>query len=214
MTSSHGRHARIALMAAVLSAHAVAAIALLDHFGSAFLTDRAAVEGIRPVAVAAPGARPRGRSDVMSLHEAPRPLPELRFEDGDGRPRALTAFRGKIVLLNVWATWCAPCRREMPTLDRLQAALGGPGFEVVALSIDRAGIAAVAEFYAEIGVERLAKYIDASGSAARRLDAVGLPTTLLIDREGREIARHVGPAEWDTPEMLSFLRRHLSASGN
>jgi len=98
----------------------------------------------------------------------------------------------------------------MPTLDRLQAALGGPDFEVVALSIDRSGIEAVDKFYAEVGVAHLARYIDESGRAAPRLNALGLPTTLLIDRQGREIARHVGPAEWDAPEILSFLRRQLS----
>src|SRR3546814_9465763 len=98
----------------------------------------------------------------------------------------------------------------MPTLDRLQATLGGPNFEVVALSIDRAGIRAVEAFYADIGVETLARYIDESGRVAQALSAVGLPTTLLIDREGREIARHVGPAEWDKPEMVTFLGRHLA----
>src|SRR3546814_253901 len=97
----------------------------------------------------------------------------------------------------------------MPTLDRLQATLGGPNFEVVALSIDRAGIRAVEAFYADIGVETLARYIDESGRVAQALSAVGLPTTLLIDREGREIARHVGPAEWDAPRVVAFLRQHL-----
>src|SRR3546814_11005009 len=89
---------------------------------------------------------------------------------------------------------CGPCREEMPTLDRLQERLGGPEFEVVALSIDRAGIGVVSEFYAEISVQHLAKYIDESGKAADELNALGLPTTLLIDREGREIGRQIGRA--------------------
>src|SRR3546814_2217971 len=105
-----------------------------------------------------------------------------------------------MILLNIWATWCGPCREEMPTLDRLQARLGGPDFEVVALSIDRAGIAVVSEFYDEIRVQHLAEYIDESAKAAGQLNAVGLPTTLLIDREGQEIGRQVGPAEWDAHE--------------
>lgn len=142
----------------------------------------------------------------MSVHAAPKPVPELRFENGEGQPVTLADFRGKVVLLNVWATWCGPCREEMPTLDRLQATLGGKDFEVLALSIDRAGIGVVNAFYDEIGVEHLAKYIDDSGEAARELGAVGLPTTLLLDRQGREIARHVGPAAWDTPEMTAFIR--------
>jgi thiol-disulfide isomerase/thioredoxin len=147
---------------------------------------------------------------VMTLHDAPRLLPDLRFKDGSGKPVSLADFRGKVVLLNVWATWCGPCREEMPTLDRLQATLGGPDFAVIALSIDRAGIAVVDAFYTEIGVENLSRYIDESGRVAQQLNALGLPTTLLLDREGREIARHVGPAEWDTPAMVAFFRQHLS----
>src|SRR3546814_3496451 len=98
----------------------------------------------------------------------------------------------------------------MPTLDRLQATLGGPDFEVVALSIDRAGIAAVDAFYADIGVNNLVRYIDESGRVAQQLSALGLPTTLLLDREGREIARHVGPAEWDKPEDRKSTRLNSS----
>jgi len=97
----------------------------------------------------------------------------------------------------------------MPTLDRLQAKLGGPGFEVVALSIDRAGPTAVRKFYEEIGIKSLAIYIDGSGKATRTLKVVGLPTTLLIGADGREIGRLVGPSEWDAPEMVSFLRKHI-----
>ena len=147
---------------------------------------------------------------TMSMHDTPKPLPAVGFEGGDGVPRTLADFRGKVVLLNIWATWCGPCRHEMPTLDRLQAELGGPGFEVVALSIDRAGIEAVTASYAEVGVQHLAKYIDESGNAARQLNALGLPTTLLIDRVGREIGRLVGPAAWDTPQMVAFLRKYLA----
>src|SRR3546814_14258724 len=89
----------------------------------------------------------------MSLHDSPRDLPDLQFKDGSGKPVSLADFRGRVVLLNLWATWCGPCREEMPTLDRLQATLGGPDFEVFALSIDRAGIGAVDAFFADIGVE-------------------------------------------------------------
>ena len=85
----------------------------------------------------------------FAVHESPRPLPNIQFENGQGEAMSLADFRGKVVLLNIWATWCAPCRREMPTLDRLQATLGGPDFQVVALSIDRQGVPAVQEFYEE-----------------------------------------------------------------
>src|SRR3546814_15160392 len=103
----------------------------------------------------------------MSLHEAPRTVAELRFNDGNGKSVTLTDFRGKLVLLNIWATWCGPCREEMPTLDRLQERLGGPEFEVVALSIDRAGIGAVREFYAELRVQQLAKYNEIGRASCR-----------------------------------------------
>jgi len=142
----------------------------------------------------------------FAMHETPRPMPEIRFEDGEGNESTLADFRGRVVLLNVWATWCVPCREEMPTLDRLQAELGGPAFEVLALSIDRAGPDAVREFYAEIGIENLALHIDPSAKAMFALGVVGLPTTILIDREGNELGRLVGPAEWDSPEMTEFMR--------
>lgn len=147
---------------------------------------------------------------IFPLLDAPVAVPEIAFADGAGTPRSLTDFRGKIVLLNIWATWCVPCRTEMPTLDRLQGELGGPGFEVVALSIDRNGPDAVRKFYAEIGVKHLAVNVDASSQAAFSLGAVGLPATLLIDRNGMEIGRLIGPAEWDAPEMVAFLKSVLS----
>lgn len=150
------------------------------------------------------------RSFVM--HEAPRPLPEIKFEDGNGEALTLADLRGKTVLLNIWATWCVPCREEMPTLDALEAALGGPAFEVVPLSVDRAGPEVVRKFYAEIGIEHLGLYIDASMRASFDLQAPGLPTTLLIDSEGRELGRLVGPAEWDTPGMIAFLKNHLTSN--
>src|SRR3546814_10648910 len=103
--------------------------------------------------------RPDDETAAMSLHDAPRELPDVHFMDGSGKRLSLADFRGKLVLLNLWATWCGPCREEMPTLDRLQATLGGSDFEVVALSIDRAGMGVVDAFYAEIGVKSLARYI-------------------------------------------------------
>jgi thiol-disulfide isomerase/thioredoxin len=145
----------------------------------------------------------------FSVHENPRTLPEIRFETGEGETITLAHFRGRVVLLNLWATWCAPCRREMPTLDRLQAALGGGDFEVLALSIDRTGLPAVKEFYQELGLERLPIYVDQTGAAQRALNALGLPTTLLIDREGNEVGRLLGPAEWDSPEMVGFIRGYV-----
>ncbi|MFH1344106.1 MAG: TlpA disulfide reductase family protein [Pseudomonadota bacterium] len=137
------------------------------------------------------------------IHE-PKPIAAIRFEQADGQPRSLADFRGKVVLLNIWATWCVPCRKEMPTLDRLQAKLGGADFEVVALSIDR-HMDAVRKFFTEVGIQKLAMYLDSTAKATRELGAVGLPTTLLLDREGREIGRLIGPAEWDSPEITALI---------
>ncbi|MGH6739307.1 MAG: TlpA family protein disulfide reductase [Bradyrhizobium sp.] len=141
----------------------------------------------------------------------PTPLPEVRFQDGAGSGLSLTDFQGKFIVLNVWATWCAPCREEMPALDRLQQALGGPGFEVVALSIDQQGSQVVRRFFNEVGVKTLKVYVDPSVRAGFKLATVGLPTTLIVDRQGREIGRHVGPAKWDAPEMVEGLRSMLGA---
>jgi thiol-disulfide isomerase/thioredoxin len=144
------------------------------------------------------------------VHEVPRPVAPTAFQDEQGRLRSLDDFRGKVVLLNIWATWCSPCRREMPALDRLQAALGSAEFEVVALSIDRAGIEPVRRFYGEVGAHHLAIYVDRTGKAPRELAVVGIPTTLLIDREGRELGRLTGPAEWDAPETIGFLKAMIA----
>ena len=140
------------------------------------------------------------------ISETPKPLPELHFTEGEGHARTLSDFKRKVVLLNIWATWCVPCRKEMPTLDRLQAALGGVDFEVVPLSIDRKGVEVVNKFYDEIGIQHLARIADPGNEAFQKLAIVGLPTTLLIDRQGRELGRLIGPSEWDAPDMIAFLK--------
>ena len=136
-----------------------------------------------------------------------KPIPELRFEDANGGARSLGDFRGKFVLLNIWATWCEPCREEMPALDRLQSQLGGARFQVVPLSVDLQGIAIARKFYAQVGIKALPLYIDPSAKAAFTLDAPGLPVTLLVSRDGREIGRHLGAVKWDSPEVVQQLRR-------
>jgi thiol-disulfide isomerase/thioredoxin len=141
------------------------------------------------------------------IGDAPKQVPELQFTDAAGNPRTLADFKGKTVLLNLWATWCLPCRKEMPALDRLQATLGGEDFEVVPVSIDRKGMDAVNKFYAEIGLQHLARYVaPAANRALDQFGVFGLPATLLIDRSGQELGRLVGPAEWDSPEMIAFLK--------
>jgi thiol-disulfide isomerase/thioredoxin len=172
----------------------------------------ALLAGVVLAVAAAPLTHAQEPPKNFVLHAAPKPIPAVSFDDDQGRRRSLADFRGKVVLLNIWATWCPPCRREMPSLDRLQSTLGGPDFEVAALSIDRAGIDVVRKFYAEVGIRNLAVYIDTSGKAPRELGTVGVPSTLLIDREGRELGRLAGPAEWDASEIVAFLSCIISAN--
>ncbi|HEV2160733.1 MAG TPA: TlpA disulfide reductase family protein [Stellaceae bacterium] len=151
-------------------------------------------------------------SDSLTLLARPRPVPIVNFVNGDGKPMTTADFGGRTVLLNIWATWCAPCRKEMPTLDRLEQKLGGPNFEVVALSIDHQGRDVVARFYRELGVKALRIYLDSSAKAIGPLEVVGLPTTLLIDRNGYEIGRKIGPAQWDSAENVKLIRRYIATT--
>ena len=142
--------------------------------------------------------------------DEPRTLPEARFTDGEGRAMTLADFRGRVVLLNVWATWCVPCRAEMPTLDRLQARMGSSEFQVVALSIDTQ-VEVVEAFFGELGLMALGIYSDKSVRTPMDLNIVGIPATLLIDRQGKEIGRVIGPAEWDSDEVMAAIRYYLDA---
>jgi len=133
-----------------------------------------------------------------------RDVPDLAFEDGSGVSHTLAEFKGRIVLLNIWATWCPPCREEMPSLDRLQGKLGSEDFIVVPLSIDRGGTDVVEAFYREIGVENLGVFVGRP-SVAPQLGVAGIPATLLIARSGKEVGRLIGPAEWDSQEVLDLI---------
>jgi thiol-disulfide isomerase/thioredoxin len=143
---------------------------------------------------------------------APKPLPVLQFEDSQGGKRTLADFHGRMILLNVWATWCVPCREEMPALDRLQAELGGPRFQVLAVSVDQEGPEIAQRFFKEIGVKSLDFYIDRSARAAFQLDAVGLPVSILIDRQGRELGRKLGAVQWDSAPVIEDLRRRIAGA--
>lgn len=151
-------------------------------------------------------------SDSLTPLATPRPVPVVSFVNGDGKSMTSADFRGRTILLNIWATWCVPCRKEMPTLDRLEQKLGGPNFEVVALSIDRQGREVIAPFYRELGIKALRLYVDQSAKAIGPLEVVGLPTTLLIDRNGYEIGRKIGPAQWDSAENVKLIRHYIAAA--
>lgn len=165
------------------------------------------------VALATVLAPPAVARDPMPLHTAPLTMLQPPFTDGLEKERRLDEWRGKVVLLNLWATWCAPCREEMPKLDALQARIGGADFEVIALSIDQGGVPPVQQFYDELGIAHLALYNDATMRAGFAVGMIGLPTTVLVDREGREIARLIGPADWDSPDAIAFFESIVAAQG-
>ncbi len=151
-------------------------------------------------------ATPAVARPVMTLHETPRMMLSPPFVNNNGRELTLADFLGRVVLLNVWATWCAPCREEMPTLDHLQAQLGSDDFHALPLSIDRAGLGPVRRFYDEIGIRHLKMYLAEDIRTMQAFAVIGLPTTLLIDRLGRERGRLVGPAKWDSPEIMAQIQ--------
>ena len=172
------------------------------------------IESVASVAPAKPPAEKKsGAGFSFNAYETPRELPDVPFIDVNGKPMSLGDFKGKTVLLNLWATWCVPCREEMPTLDRLQAMLGGDNFTVLALSLDQEGPSVVKDFYEELGLEQLGIYVDDRIRAPASLGVIGVPATLLIGSDGREIGRKLGPAEWDSPEVVAEIRTHMGGAG-
>jgi thiol-disulfide isomerase/thioredoxin len=159
----------------------------------------------------------KGEIAALQVRARPEALPPLAFAAPDGKQLTLADFKGRTVLLNLWATWCAPCKKEMPALDKLQQELGGPDFEVVAVNIDTRNVERANDFLDEIGVKTLKRYADHSAKIFQELKkagkATGMPTTLLIDREGREIANLAGPAEWASADAFAFIRAVLGRPG-
>jgi len=151
----------------------------------------------------------RGDMAAFLLHKRPKDLPAFDFSDSGGARVSLAAWRGKVVLVNLWATWCQPCLNEMPALDRLKAKIGDPAFDVVAISLDRGGIEKPRKFLDKIGARHLALYHEGGGTLGPKLRMVGMPTSLLIDANGREIGRLAGPAEWDGADAVRLIRAAL-----
>ena len=148
---------------------------------------------------------------ALLLRPKPLDLPEIAFADRDGKPKSVADFAGKVVLLNIWATWCVPCREEMPALDKLETKLGGKDFDVVAVNIDKGGPDKATAFLNETGATHLALYTDPPGKLFSTIKTVGMPTTLIIDRNGKEIARLVGPADWASPEAIAVIEAAVAA---
>lgn len=139
--------------------------------------------------------------------EEPRPVPDFGFTDADGAQSNLASFEGKAFVINFWATWCAPCVAEMPSLDRLQHAVAPDDILVLALSSDRGGAAQVRPFYERVGIRHLGLWLDPRGAAARAFGVRAVPTTVVVDRARREVARIAGPADWGAESMVEAVRR-------
>jgi thiol-disulfide isomerase/thioredoxin len=154
--------------------------------------------------------RPLAHGEIAALAIAPTPAAALSFEGPEGKKLTLADFRGRAVLLNLWATWCVPCRAEMPALDKLQAEAGGAKFEVVAINVDTARVERAPKFLDEIGVTHLARYADHTGDSFETLrlagKALGLPTSLLIDADGCELGVVAGAANWTSPDALAAVK--------
>jgi thiol-disulfide isomerase/thioredoxin len=169
----------------------------------------------RPALDLARRIEPLVHGEVAAVRPAEdaRKLPVLAFQDADGRPKSLADWQGRTVLVNLWATWCIPCRKEMPALDALQDKLGSPQFEVVAVNIDTRNLDKPKTWLHGIGVGHLAYYSDANAKVFQDLKvagkAIGMPTTLLIDPNGCEIASLSGPAEWASPDGVKLITAAL-----
>ena len=189
-------------------------------YGIATLTRNAGGDAgaCRPAVALAQKLAPlvRGEVAAVNLAKAPLKIPALDFHDAGGKPVTLEQFRGRTVLLNLWATWCVPCRKEMPSLDALEAKLGGPDFQVVAINIDTRDLDKPKAFLNEIGVKKLAYFADGNAKTFQDLKAVGrafgMPTTLLIDPAGCEIGTIAGPAEWAGDDAVKLIKAALGKS--
>jgi len=214
------RHAYLRLALVLAGGVAGVVIGLAGVYGIATLTrnaggDAAMDVSCRPAVELAKKVAPFARGEVAAVNVAKSPLklPNLAFQDAQGKPITLEHWRGRTVLLNLWATWCAPCRKEMPALDALQQRLGGPGFEVVAVNIDTRDPDKPRAWLAEVGVAKLAYYADPTAKTFQDLKAVGrafgMPTTLLIDPAGCEIGSIAGPAEWASEDAIKLIQAAL-----
>ena len=197
----------------VLGGVAGVAVGLAGIYGIGRLTGNAAVTpACKPAVETAARIAPLARGEVAAVAAAktPKLLPALAFKDRDGNARTLADWHGRTVLLNLWATWCVPCRKEMPALEALQAKLGSPAFEVVAINIDTRDPEKPKAWLREVGIDRLGYYADNTAKVFQDLKeigkAFGMPTTLIVDRAGCEVASLAGPAEWASDDAIRLIQ--------
>ena len=208
--SARKRFAMRRLAMVIVGGFAGVAIGLAAVYGIGAM-QRNADPVCRPSAEVAKRLAPLARGEVAAINIAtePKRLPDLAFNDAGGQPRKLSDFRGRTVLLNLWATWCVPCRKEMPALDALQAKLGGETFQVVAINIDTRNLDKPKAWLDEVGIKGLGYFADPSAKVFQDLKAIGkalgMPTTLLIDPEGCELGTLAGPAEWASEDAIKLI---------
>jgi thiol-disulfide isomerase/thioredoxin len=195
------------------------AVGLAGVYGIGALSRNAGGDpACRPAVTLAQKLDPLTRGEVAAVNVAKAPLkvPDLKFASADGKPMSLANLQGKTVLLNLWATWCVPCRQEMPTLDALEQKLGGPNFQVVAVNIDTRDPEKPKAFLKDVGATHLAYYADASAKSFQDLKSIGrafgMPTTLLIDPHGCEIGTIAGPADWASEDAVKLIQAALGKS--
>jgi thiol-disulfide isomerase/thioredoxin len=200
---------------AVIVTGGVVAVALAAVYGMGAFTRNAPDAACATAVELARRVGPLARGEVAAFVPAEQPLrlPNVAFRDTAGTERHLSDWRGRTVLLNLWATWCVPCRKEMPALDTLEGKLGGPAFEVVAVNIDTRDPAKPRTWLTEAGISRLAYYADPSAKLFQDLKIIGrapgMPTTLLVDPAGCEIGTVAGPAEWASEDALKLISAAL-----
>jgi thiol-disulfide isomerase/thioredoxin len=194
-------------------------VGLAGVYGFSTLTGNAGGDATcRPAVELAKKLAPLARGEVAAVNVAKSPLkvPDLAFQDASGKPLTLANWRGRTVLLNLWATWCVPCRKEMPALDALQQKLGGSDFQVVAVNIDTRDPDKPKAFLKELGIDKLAYYADPTAKTFQDLKAIGrafgMPTTMLVDRQGCEIGTIAGPAEWAGDDAVKLIQAALGKS--
>jgi len=192
------------------------AVGLAGVYGIGRLAGNAAVDAAcKPALETARRMAPLAKGEVAAVAVAgvPKALPALTFQDGHGATKTLADWRGRTVLFNLWATWCVPCRKEMPALDALQDKLGGPEFEVVSVNIDTRNLDKPKAWLEEVGVKRLGYFADSSAKVFQDLKAIGkafgMPTTLIVDPNGCEVATLAGPAEWASNDAINLVTAAL-----
>jgi thiol-disulfide isomerase/thioredoxin len=197
------------------------AVGLAGVYGINLFLGKSAIDpACRPAIETAQRMAPFARGEVAAMSAASRPvrLPDMTFRDGSGAERRLSDWQGRTVLFNLWATWCVPCRKEMPALDELQAKLGGADFEVVAVNIDTRDTDKPRVWLKDVGIERLAYYADPAAKVFQDLKQVGkawgMPTTILVDAAGCEIGTLAGPAEWASEDALKLVNAALGKASN